>query len=129
MCPRQVCSASLGFCVDCDADIDCAMGQVCRANECVAGPRACRSSRECSDLNFVCATVRGQCVECVADADCPMGNYCGTGLTCLARVCVPNSTRCATATRVQRCNALGSMQVESDCPAGQTCREGACAPR
>ncbi len=126
MCPGQVCSMRLGYCVDCENDVDCTDGQVCRGNVCVEPPRPCRSSRECSDIGMVCATVSGHCVECVADTDCPMDRYCGPESTCLARVCVPNSTSCASPARVRRCNAVGSAQTETDCPSGQTCREGRC---
>lgn len=99
-CPGQVCSARLGYCVDCEADVDCTNGQVCRDNVCVAPPRACRSSRECSDLGLVCAAVRGQCVECVADTDCATDRYCATDLTCRARACTPNASHCVSPSRV-----------------------------
>lgn len=82
MCPGQVCSARLGFCVDCEADVDCPGEQVCRGSVCVAPPRVCRSSRECSDAGLVCDTARSQCVECVSDADCSAGRRCGSGAVC-----------------------------------------------
>ena len=125
-CPGQVCSTRLGYCVDCEADVDCTGGNVCRGNVCVPPPRMCRSSRECSDIGLVCATARGQCVECVMDTDCPVGRYCGPALTCLARVCTPNSTACVSATRMSVCNAVGGARQEVDCPTGQRCRDNSC---
>jgi hypothetical protein len=49
---------SRGVCVE----VDCTDAGACRANDCVAPPRACPSSRECTDQ--VCHAMRGVCVDC-----------------------------------------------------------------
>lgn len=128
MCPGQVCDTAAGFCVDCVTDVDCTGGTVCRANLCVAPPRACRSDRECSDLNMVCDEARSQCVECAADTDCTAAQFCAD-TTCRPRVCTPGAASCVDTRQRQVCDARGAAMTVVACGATENCRDGACVPR
>lgn len=128
MCPGQVCDLARGACADCVVDTDCPGGAVCRLNNCVAPPMACRSDRECASLDQVCNTAMGVCVDCNADADCPNG-YCTPASACLPRACTPNATECVDVGRVRTCDARGTRWSETPCSASNTCSEGRCVAR
>ncbi|MDO9017756.1 MAG: fibrinogen-like YCDxxxxGGGW domain-containing protein [Deltaproteobacteria bacterium] len=84
------------------------------------GVRACRSSRECSDLVLVCDPVRGVCVECVGRNDCASGQSCVDNL-CRAMTCVPDSATCVDSRSSRRCLADGVTEVVVPCGARETC--------
>jgi cysteine-rich repeat protein len=132
MCPRQVCNTMLGYCVDCNADGDCLASQRCVENSCIARPRMCTSSRQCSDLGLVCDTAQGICVECVGDNDCAAGmQFCAAGGRCAARACTPGSLGavCASAAAQSMCASDGSGFTSAACASGQSCQGGVCAVR
>jgi Cys-rich repeat protein len=82
-------SVSAGPCgeppVECAADADCALGEVCVAGACVPEGPACVEDLDC-ELGQIC--VDGTCerapVACAADADCAAGETCVDGLCTLA---------------------------------------------
>lgn len=84
------------------------------------GARACRSSRECSDLVQVCDPARGVCVECVGRNDCASGQSC-VGNQCRAMTCVPDSAACVDSRSSRRCLADGVTEVVVPCGARETC--------
>ena len=128
-CMGLVCETTRGLCVDCLADVDCTGGNVCRANNCVPPPRACRSSRECSATDQVCDTAHSVCVDCLADVDCAMGQFCGADSLCRAQVCSPNATSCLDVTRVRVCDARGAAATDRPCATNEVCATGRCVPR
>jgi hypothetical protein len=128
MCPGQVCDTAAGRCVDCTADTDCAAGERCRANLCVPPARACRSSRECSELNQVCHPTRNECVDCAGDNDCTDG-ICRGDDTCGPRACTPNARTCASPTAVRVCDARGAGATDTPCASDQGCSAGRCVAR
>ncbi len=128
MCPGQVCDVVAGRCVDCLSTVDCTGTDVCRGNRCVPPPRACRSSRECSDLDQVCHPTRNVCVQCAGDNDCP-GGFCAPDDACQPRVCTPDERTCVDAARVRACDARGSAVTETACATTETCSGGRCLPR
>ncbi len=128
-CPGQVCATALGYCVDCNDDPDCPSGQRCQDYRCVDPPRACTSSRQCSELGLVCDTSRGVCVECVTPADCTSeGETCSAANRCVPRLCIASDVRCVEGVR-QTCDAYGTDFVAMPCAAQQSCVDGACVDR
>ena len=70
----------------CSGDNDCDAGNVCEANECVAG---CHEDRDCS-RSEVCAIERGESVgACEENRSCRMNSECDThiGEVCSNRTC------------------------------------------
>jgi len=108
----------LGYCVDCDADVDCPGGAVCRMNACVSQAGACRMSRDCSGATPVCDTAQNRCVACVAATDCPAGQTCSMN-ACLPRVCTPDSIRCLEGTRERMICASDGLSMRTE-----MCAEG-----
>jgi hypothetical protein len=128
-CPGQVCDLTAGYCVDCVAEDDCATTEVCRTNQCVPRPRACRSSRECSDAAQVCHSTLGVCVDCATDLDCDPGQWCADDATCRLRACVPGAAECIDAQRARTCDTRGATWTEVTCPPDAGCLRGRCMNR
>lgn len=133
MCPGQVCDTARSRCVDCLSEVDCAAGQRCVSNQCVAPPSSCRSDRDCSMLNQVCNLGRMLCVDCVTARDCGGGQYCTAEGDCEMQVCAPGAASCVNGTTRGVCNDDGSRRVETACPAGANavaqCASGSCSLR
>ncbi len=132
----------------CQSDGECAQGQICQDDDCVAG---CRADTACPE-GHICQ--EHQCVEgCRNPADCPDAMVC-RALQCVPEPCANDAAcgqgaRCQQGTCVQiddapcdtdqdcgwrwRCSAQtqtcfeGQCLVHSDCPeANQRCLEGIC---
>jgi Cys-rich repeat protein len=112
----------------CTTNADCAAGQVCSSNTCVAATPSCTTSADCA-AGQVCSS--GACVAipggCTSSTQCPAGASCIAGVcsaagctsdadcaareSCLANTCVPSSGGCSSS---------------AQCPSGMTCQAGAC---
>jgi hypothetical protein len=119
-----VCDTKRGLCFQCVATTDCASGQSCVNNACVAP--TCQASSDCGGK--VCDTEKKRCVECVADSDCGsdtkrcIQNTCR--VTCASdKQCTPDGKLCDTATSL--CVLCKS---NADCPSSSYCEVGLCTP-
>jgi hypothetical protein len=107
-CQAEVCN---GKDDDCDGVADegslCPTGQACAAGVCVASPRPCSSSADCTLAGQSC--VAGACspAPCGEAKDCPSASQ-----NCVANLCSPKS--CA-----------NNLQ----CGMSQTCVSGLCSPK
>jgi len=98
-------------------------------------PARCGGDDDCaaSPDGPVCDATSGRCVRCLPTRDrCPAGQYCAADSNTCADGCRDDAAcaagdggaaRCDPATR--RCVAC---LASADCPLGQLCRAGACAP-
>ena len=99
-----------GKCEQCIDDKDCAEGQICQRNICIAKP------------------------ECAADVDCAEGQGCQDGRcveaqTSAARACEVDQECEANERCVEgRCAGLRSCTADSDCQENEGCQDGTCLP-
>ena len=105
----------------CDASEICVAG-ACVTRECTAGTRECAG-----DTLVVCnedGTRRDE-TSCAAAGELCTGS--AATAACTARVCTPDAIACdATGTAVVTCDARGSAESTTACPAGTYCTGGAC---
>src|SRR6185436_16091028 len=137
-CPEGLVCAVDGECRDqCVGDRDCVKGQVCTVGVCAdpaelangglrakdGGPTSgqpCRYNSECPEP-YVCRS--GFCgFECVADRDC------ASGLACVGNRCTSGGGAGGIGGNGSGGADGGSCRLNSDCPAGQRCFAGLCAP-
>jgi len=100
---------------------------------CPSAYPSCKADDECAEKGEVC--VQGTCQECATDANCKLGFVCqankcvprpecttyadcGVGKTCVDQKCVEDTSE----------TPPGSCVSDSECPTGQECRGGFCAP-
>ena len=122
----EVCSPTLGYCVECEGDNDCGADQACFENECRA---ACTSDKDCTADDGVCNMTEGVCVECNGDPDCGDGTYCASN-ACVAEICSPGDSFCV-ADEVSTCSARGDSFSSTTCEdgcnqAGTACQNDDC---
>jgi hypothetical protein len=119
-----VCDTSLGHCVQCAKDADCAMNEHCANSTCHV---KCASDNVCTPAGLLCDTSLGYCTQCVAHSDCPVTSFCSNG-QCMRDVCIGNSTRCQQ-NGISTCSAIGSgWGVPTPCASGQTCTAASGTP-
>ncbi|MBI3180139.1 MAG: hypothetical protein HYZ27_10785, partial [Deltaproteobacteria bacterium] len=77
---------STGDCVQCVADNDCPVGDVCRNNACDdgggGGNPGCTSQAQCDPYGLVCNLASGECEACSTALPCPAGKYCEANGRC-----------------------------------------------
>ncbi len=110
----------------CEANLDCAGGEVCRDGLC---REACEASTDpCGGALEVCDPELEYCVECVEDADCD------PDWTCLDRVCEPACAVDDDCDTGEVCDpATGTCGPpecagDEDCQGGYRCTDGLCEP-
>lgn len=123
----QVCLAGTG-CVQCTADTQCAVGQVCTAHQCVPG---------CSALNPVCPTgltcdvAIGSCVACVGSGQCqtPGLPICNPATaSCVGCLSNGDCTNAALPVCDPATHTCVNCLQDSQCSAGQVCQNQHCVP-
>lgn len=116
--------------LECVRATDCAVGESCVNNACVAPDSAeCGTNRPCAS-GQVCrnqACVADDAPECVDRNDCSSGELCIDG-SCEASAegCVFNE-ECDDGMCVDG-QCLSSCSTDANCAAGEHCREGLCEP-
>ena len=120
----QVCDLTLGECVPCAIDADCAKGTTCKGHVCLPPPEPCASTKECPN-GLVCNKVSGQCVLCATSADCSSNQGC-LDTVCVPKICKTAETKCSGTTAVGTCNAEGTAFDIADCASGKQCTDGKC---
>ncbi|MCB9738911.1 MAG: hypothetical protein H6747_06555 [Deltaproteobacteria bacterium] len=120
-----VCSAKLGYCVECSTQVDCSAGKACHAFRCVAAGAACSSGKDCHASGQVCDAT-GHCVDCLKAADC------GEGALCVEQQCVVGlcdvAPSCVDLEHAAGCDASGLVPTVTACAGGHHCVDGACLP-
>lgn len=154
--PRGVCDEGRGVCVQCLGDEQCGALEVCVLPQGECGPVECRSAADCADgeacvddvcvAGLVCTPNEVGCVDettafvCAGDgsarqeAACRDDQICLEGV-CRTQVCTPDTVVCAGNARVA-CDATGTDTTVTSCDGacadggfGCACIDGACAPR
>ena len=143
-CQDRVCGSDScgGICGTCDETEYCMEGHCECAPDCVdkqCGEDGCGSTcGECQEGYFCDADGACSCPSDCCDRECGddgCGGQCGTcdedqvcsgSGQCLAATCSPDTESCSGAD-IWECNSAGTWEVQSTCPAGHTCTEGACA--
>jgi len=139
---------------ECETDVDCSAGQICKDGGCVGGPSGCVNDADCPE-NQICED--GKCVEkpeCTTDDDCkenqickdgkcmekPKEKYCGDG------TCDPDETcktceedcgscvecgdgKCDDTENYDTCPRDCKCSADSDCKVGEVCSEGKCVKK
>jgi hypothetical protein len=109
-------------CGGCQADMECATGQICQEvscaqpKQCIDGCRdstGCTNGKICGDfVSPFCGDAYGQCIAgstCQSDKDCPIGTACDfTGVGSPTRACIPG------------------CHTKDNCPTGDQCLIGVC---
>jgi hypothetical protein len=120
-----VCDTSTGACVQCNGPADCAQGDTCVSNDCVAACTSASCAGQVCDMNSG-DPMWGQCVGCLMNSDCPFSGTC-SNYTCSSPQClggvVPIGSDCQSF-----CNDIGGTTCS---PNGYCCIEctasgGAC---
>ncbi len=109
-CVLGVCAAGAGGGGACETHADCPGGQRCVRGSCTVITNACESVTDCAqfeDINH-CDTLAGVCAWPPPIFQCSSDGFCDGGKKC-------ESGRCQN--EVERC------LYDSECPAGQVCRE------
>lgn len=128
-CPASaVCNKAEGVCVACNADTDCAKGQVCVDTQCLPKPPPCSSAADCEAAGLKCDLGSGTCVACTGDAHCQADAFCAQG-QCVADVCVAGTGSCSGPFKLARCADNGGGVVHTTCAPGKGCLAGSCQPQ
>ena len=128
-----VCDLASRTCVECLGSADCASGESCVGQRCLAG---CTASGACP-AGLHCDSLVGLCLQCATAADCADSEYCSAG-ACVLDTCVAGATTCdATGQAVQMCSAVGDRVVPIYCgkqascvgePGQGSCTDWVCKP-
>ena len=125
-CPGAlVCAKTIGQCVMCVGDEDCAEGTECGGDHICHEITACQSDKDCKELGLVCDKQDERCVQCLAAADCP-GNRSCQDHYCIDAVCQAGETKCD-GDDVLACAADGTgWGLALTCTVSQFCQAGEC---
>ena len=125
-CPGQlVCEETLGQCVVCVQDGDCAEGETCGPDYFCHGVLPCTSDKDCKDFGLLCDLDAGVCVQCLKSAHCAEDEYCQDSY-CLPDVCIAGESWCEENQVLACSDDGGAVGVVETCDAEQYCEEAGC---